>query len=726
MSNNYNPSQSMPIAYKEFFASKINQIKNQSLFPYIELSKGKIITLLKTVFSFLNDNTLLKNDPTSTFEKYFINNKFIQTMSNTYYFYISNFPENGKSSLHDLIKERYSKFLKYYEQNENYFSNSKELEYRYYLIQGFILLWLLETKYDTEYYDDFIRVVNGLIRLDDNNKNVFKSKNNENNYLDNFLKNIVKFPFIKQYQQMILKILEANECNDYILNSFNNYLNDFLLKRNSLLKQDIFDNEHGLNKNLGKKKINSKDLDPDFPLIQEKSLISHKRKSLSNTGSQKGLFSSISSSGFYTPEFKHSKNVSIRNFRRFTMNNINNPKTSVNKNNYLRRHSMIDGMTSLLNKCGEANHSYYNNSFNINKNKNSKIPPKEPKSTKSKIRLAVQGHFYTEDDYKNNIEIEKETSKMSTNIDLMPNDINKIKEIKKINVDDDSFFENDTENEIENTIVSVDELPINPNISIISNSTSKNIGFEPENIIEETKEEEENDENDQAKKDNLNANKSNLNMEQNNSNNNSVKILTDKEINDFFNQQFSDNKNKSLKDIKTDTNINNKNGKINNIAHNNKKNKKRKASNPNVNNLRSGNTSRNNSVNNRKDMNNKDRKNSKKNINQNKYQINSNLFKEKNSKESKGISVQEKMKNYSNNNVFGILKNNKNKKDDKGLKAKNENIILQPCTKGKEIMNNVINKNKIGNENISKERLPTESVAKKNLLTLYNQLKGKK
>ena len=53
----------------------------------------------------------------------------------------------------------------------------------------------------------------------------------------------------------------------------------------------------------------------------------------------------------------------------------------------------------------------------------------------------------------------------------------------------------DCDDEIENNIVSVDELPINPNLSMISNSNSKNIGIEPENIIQETKEEEEIDEN---------------------------------------------------------------------------------------------------------------------------------------------------------------------------------------------------------------------------------------
>ena len=700
MSNKNNFSQSISISYNNSLNPKINLNKNQNLIPFIDISKGKIITLLKTVFSFLNDGSLLKNDSPSSFEKYFIDNKFIQTMSKTYYFYISNYPENGKISLHELIKERYAKFIKYYEQNIHYFSNSKELEYRYYLIQGFILLWLIETKYDTQYYDDFIRVVNGLIRLDNNNN----GDNNENKYLNNFLKIIVKFPFIKQHQNMIIKILEVNECSDLILNAFNNNLNDIIQKKNLSLKQDIFNDRYGLNTNLGKKNIISKNEDSYFPLIQENSLVSHtnKRKTISNKGS---LFSSINSSGFYTPEFKHSKRDSIIHFRRFTMNNINNPKTSINtKYNYLKSNAITEGMNNLLSKCEEAKHSNSNNhSFNINKNTNNKFGQK---STKSKIRQAVQGHFYTENDYKNNIEIENEPSTISINNEIMPpTDINKI-------TDDNNIFEDEEENEtdeIESKLVSVDELPINPNMSMISSSTSNNIGLEPENIIEETKEEEEIDENDQVK---INNNV--------NSNNNTVKILTDNEINDFFKQQFSDNKNKNNKINKANTNTNN--------IINNNRNKKRNLSNSNINNIKKNNTSKSNSVNNRNDINNKDKeKKNNNNQNQNKYQINSNLFKEKNSKENNNLSVQEKMKNYSSSNVFGILKNHKNKKDIMGLKNKNDNIILQPCTKGKETVDNVMNNtNNLGNENISKEILPTESVAKKNLFTLYNQLKGKK
>ena len=88
------------------------------------------------------------------------------------------------------------------------------------------------------------------------------------------------------------------------------------------------------------------------------------------------------------------------------------------------------------------------------------------------------------------------------------------------------------------------------------------------------------------------------------------------------------------------------------------------------------------------------------------------------------ISKKGKMKNYSQN-IFGMIKNNKNNKKENALKNKNENTILEPCTKGKELMNNAL-KNFGSKKETSKERLPTDSVAKKNLLTLYNQLKAKK
>jgi hypothetical protein len=129
----------------------------KGLIDYIDISKGKILTLLKTVFSFLSDNSLLKKDSASSFEKYIIDSKFIQTMQKIYYFYSSNFPQNGKIVLHELIKERYAKYLKYYEINENFFLNNKENLYRFYLIQGLILLWLIETNYDSEYYDEFLK-----------------------------------------------------------------------------------------------------------------------------------------------------------------------------------------------------------------------------------------------------------------------------------------------------------------------------------------------------------------------------------------------------------------------------------------------------------------------------------------------------------------------------------------------------------------------------------------
>lgn len=692
MSRQFFISQSFPNNDSNNFINN----SNQNLIPYIDISKGKIITLLKTVFSFLNDNSLLKNESSSSFEKYTIDNKFIQTMSKIFYFYTSNYPENGKIALHELIKERYSKFLKYYEQNINFLSNCKELQFRYYEIQGFILLWLAETNYCAEYYDDLIRVVNGIIGLDKDNE--------ENKYLKNFLKAIIKFPFIKQNKEMIIKVLEVNECNDSIINYFNDNLDNFIQKKNSIFKQDLLNQESSLN--LGKKNIETKNQDSSLQLIKGISSISYKRKSLSNSSSQKGLFT-INSSGFYTPEFKHSKRNSIKHYRRFTMNNINNPKASIsNKNNsYSRANSMSVGMNNLLIKCEEGKHK--NNSINSlnNKNKNA------PESTKSKLRLAVQGHFYTDDDYKNNIEMGVSTSKFSLNNSINQKDTNTL--------DNNNIFENDiydSENEIENKIVSVDELPIN--ISILSNANSKNIGIEPENIIQETKEEEEVDDNEQINNTNISHNK------------NYVKILTDNEINDFFNQQFSDNKNKNNE--QQINKINKPNNNKNNIINDNKKKYQNKNKKRNNSNNSENNSSRNNSLNhivlnkNKKNVISKERKNSEKDLT-----INSNLFKgknkEKNKSENNNISVQERMKNYSNSNVFGILKNHKNnKKDIIGLKNKNENIILQPCTKGKELVDNTLNSHNMGNVKISKEKLPTDSVAKQNMLSLYNQLKAKK
>ena len=86
-----------------------------------------------------------------------------------------------------------------------------------------------------------------------------------------------------------------------------------------------------------------------------------------------------------------------------------------------------------------------------------------------------------------------------------------------------------------------------------------------------------------------------------------------------------------------------------------------------------------------------------------------------------------KKKSYSQN-IFGLIKNNKNKNNKKEnvLKNKNENCVLEPCTKGKELMNNIIMSNLGSKKEPSKERLPTDSVAKKNLFTLYNQMKAKK
>ena len=708
---------SQSIQTLQFITKKENinsaEKQDKDLMKFIDISKGKILTLLKTVFSFLNDNTLLKNDSFSSFEKYLIDNKFIQTMTRIFYFYTANY-ENGKIILHELIKERYLKFIKYYEQNINYFSNTKELLYRYLQIQGLILLWLIETKYETEYYDELIRLINSLKKLDENNNDI----NDDNKYLNKFLNIIIKFPFIKQNKEIILKVLEANECNNSTISNFNNNLNNYVQKKYSNFKQNLFDEDSS--KIIGKKKIESENKEY-FSLIKENSIFSHKRKSYSNVNSFKGIFSSINSSGFYTPEFKHNKRDSIKHFRRFTINNINNPKTLILKNsNYSNTNSLSDGMNNLLVKCEEAkNKSNSISSSILNNNKNCPI------STKSKLRLAVQGHFYTEDDYKNNIDMIKcNSSKTSLNElnngNIISNDINGIK--------NDIICENDicdnyNENEIENNIVSVDELPINTNRSIMSSTNSKNLGVEPENIIQETREEEEIDENEQIKdkKDNNSTNNDNT----------YVKILTDNEIKEFFSQQFSDNKNNKKNPI--NNNIKNN---INEVNIENKKKKKLINKNKRRNNSSnsSNNSSRNNSLNNnllnKSQKNviimNKNRENSKNKISIN----NNNLIKNKSkSKEKKIITAKDKMaKMKSCQNIFGMIKSHKNnKKENNLLKNKNENIILEPCTKGKDLMNNILSQHNNRKENnISKERLPTDSVAKKNLLSLYNQMKAKK
>ena len=492
----------------------------KGLIDYIDISKGKILTLLKTVFSFLSDSSLLKKDSASSFEKYIIDNKFIQTMQKIYYFYSSNFPENGKIVLHDLIKERYAKYLKYYEINENFFLNNKENLYRFYLIQGLILLWLIETNYDSEYYDELISLVNSLKRLEENENG---NENSDNKYLNKFLKTITKFPFIRQNKETILKVLEVNECDESVISYFNENLNNYIQKSNSKFKRSLFDENSPKNNIIGKKNIKTKNDNSYFSLFKENPM-SYKRKSYSNASSHKGIISSINSSGFYTPEFRHSKRDSIRHFRRFTINNINNPRITVSTrdDNFSRANSLSEGMSHLLMKCEEGKHknNYTNNKLN-----------KNGPSTKSKLRLAVQGHFYTEDDYKNNIDIRRDDSSISSFNELTGENI---ANNNMINIDNDikyenEAFDNENENETENTIVSVDELPINANLSIISNSNSKNIGLEPENIIQETKEEEEIDENEQIN-------------EENKTSNNYVKILTDNEIKDFFNQQFVDKK----------------------------------------------------------------------------------------------------------------------------------------------------------------------------------------
>ena len=685
------------------------QRPNKDLIDFLSISKGKILTLINAVFSFLNDRTILKNESRFSFNKYTIESKLVQTMSKVYDFYTSNFPENGKETLHELIKERYLKLIKFYEENINFFMNSKELEFRFYLIQGMILLWLIEIKYDSEYYDEIIRVINGIIRLKQED-----NKDEKNNYLLDFFKTILKFPYIKQNKEIIIHALEVNECSESLIQLFNENLKALIKSKNSKflpeknLNQKKQEND-SLDINLGKKSITSQKDDSYFSLIKENkekkstsTSISQKRNSLSNASSQKSMLTSINSSGFYTPEFKHAKKDSLRHFRRFTLNNLNNPKTSIPVKNGNIRRSISTGMNNLLSKCEESI-SYKNNNSGINNtnlnNNNNIINPSlknnNCSSTKSKLRLAIEGHFYNdEDELINNLDIDKEQNNnnniinTSSNTVLVNNTEKNIIENENGICPDDCDYEEEIE---ENTIVSVDELPINPNLSMISNSNSKNIGVEPENIIQETKEEEENDDND---------------LNNNNANNNKVRILTDNEIKDFFSQQFSDNKNQN----KQGNNKINISSNIFNNNNNEEKNKKK-----NNNNIKKRNTSidYNTSLNN------------KKNVNSKKIQkVKSKTKSRSKTKENNLISSKSKMKNYCQN-IFGMIKSHKNNKKENILKTKNENTILEPCTKGKELMNNAL-KNLGSKKEASKERLPTDSITKKNLLTLYNQMKKKK
>ena len=698
--------------------SQLNQKLNleerskKDLIEFLNVSKGKILTLIKTVFSFINDKSLLKNEPKYSFNKYTIESKLVQTMSKIYNFYISNFPENGKETLHELIKERYLKFIKFYEQNINYFLNSNELQFRFYLIQGMILLWLIEIQYDTIYYDEIIQVINGIIRLNQDENGIINSnsKNEKNNYLVEFLNTILKFPYIKQNKEIIIHALEVNECGETLIHIFNENLNNLIKSNKSKARPEIQNIPENNDFELGKKSVSSEKEESYFSLMKENkkekekvsTSISLKRKSFSNASSHKSVLTSINSSGFYTPEFKHTKRDSLRHFRRFTINNINNPKTSLPKNKSTFQRSISSGMNNLLTKCEEGINNKKNNNINILNNINNKNGP----STKSKLRLAVEGHFYTEDDFKNNIDINKDIQNNSKNENFVDN--NELTSEDKTNLieNEDEICPCDGEEEIENNIVSVDELPINPNLSMISNSNSKNIGVEPENIIQETKEEEENDDND-------------INNEKNN-NNNKIRILTDNEIKDFFSQQFSDNKNKKDDLINKEKNKNNKNNdnintiKINsNLFNNNiEENNNKKKANKN----KKRNTSGNNSLKNKNIINSKKIKNAK-----------SKSKSRSKSKENNIVSNMNKKKSYSQN-IFGLIKNNKNKNNKKEnvLKNKNENCVLEPCTKGKELMNNIIMNNLGSKKEPSKERLPTDSVAKKNLFTLYNQMKAKK
>ena len=439
-------SNSLQTIHFEQLNQQLNLLErqNKDLIDFLSISKGKIMTLLKTVFSFLNDKSLLKSESRFSFNKYTIESKLVQTMSKVYDFYTSNFPENGKETLHELIKERYLKLNKFYEENINFFMNYKELEFRFYLIQGMILLWLIEIKYDSEYYDEIIRVINGIIRLKQEEGN----KDEKNNYLLDFFNTILKFPYIKQNKDIIIHALEVNECSESLIQLFNEKLKDLIKRRNSKFLPEKDSNQKkqeidSLNINLGKKGIISHKDDSYFSLIKENkekkstsTSISQKRNSLSNLSSHKSILTSINSSGFYTPEFKHAKRESLRHFRRFTINNINNPKTSIPVKNSTIKRSISTGMNNLLTKC-EAGINHKNNNIHSNNNINIINPlNKNGPSTKSKLRLVIEGHFYNgEDDLINNLDINKEEN---NNVNIANNSNNEL-----VNSNENNIIENE-------------------------------------------------------------------------------------------------------------------------------------------------------------------------------------------------------------------------------------------------------------------------------------------
>ena len=608
------------------------------------ISKGQIITLFNSIFSFLNDKSLLQKENTSFFEKYVIDNNLINTMKKVFHFFNSNFPEKGKETFHDLLKEKYLKVIKYLETNDYIISESNEILFKYSQIKGLILIWLIELKYESEYYDELTRLINKILHIKETNNNNSNSKT-ENKYLNKFLNTLIKFPYIKKNQNIIIQALEVNECSNDIINKFKEDIQIFRNQKTSTYKQDLFSPNTQIANSFDGKQRNKPNSNNYKNISKFPSITISRRKSFA--GNNKGVVASINSSGFYTPEFKNSKRWSLSMATRHLRNN-HIPKIIITNNNNCNINSSFsnknttESMKDFMQKCQKGKKI-------DEKNEEKKI------STKSKFRIAVRGHFYSNNDFENNIDIIHDNSKKQ------------IENFKNLE-------------EFEDNIVSVDEVPINTNLSIISDSTSINLGIEPDKVIEETKEEEEEENEQQPEKkvlnekifNNINDNKNNNNdnFQETKNNNKKVNILSDSEVEDFFCQQFNkkSNKNKEKRNNNFDKSLLNNNSKKNNT-------KKDKS-------------------------------------------FDKEIIRKNSSKENIIISGKEKamrMKKYST--TFGLIKQKSHKniaqiKKNNGHCSKGSQVLV-PCTKGKEMLNNEINN--------KDERLPTESVAKRNLLSLYNQ-----
>ena len=610
-----------------------NNLSNNMDFQAMAIiSKGQIVTLFNSIFSFLNDKSLLEKENTAFFEKYVIDNNLINTMQKVFNFFNANFPEKGKDSLHDLLKEKYLKVEKYL--NDYIISESNEILLKSSQIKALILVWLIELKHENDYYDKLIKIISKLVNIKQTNS---PNSKNENKYLNKFLNTLIKFPYIKKNQNIVIKALEINRCPNNLITKFKEDIQIYRNQKTFIYKQDLFSPNTQISNSFDWKEKNKSNSNNYKNISKFPSITISRRKT--TVGHNKGVVASINSSGFYTPEFKSSKRWSLSMVPRHLTNN-NIPKTIISNNNSISssfsHKNTTESMKDFMQKCQSGKHI-------DDKNEEKKI------STKSKFRIAVRGHFYSNNDYENNIDIIHDNSKKH------------IENIKNL--------------EFEDNIVSVDEVPINTNLSIISDSASINLGIEPDKVIEETKEEEEEENEQLLEKNVLNEKLLSDNINENtkeikSNNKKKVSILSDSEVEDFFFQEFNKKSNKNKRN-----NILDKSPINNNIK--------------------------------------------KSNIKKDKY-VNKESIKN-NSKENTTISGKEKvesLKKYSNDFSLIKQKSHKNIKNINQIKkiniiCSNGSQVLVPCTKGKEMLNNEIN-----NRN---ERLPTESVAKRNLLSLYNQ-----